>query len=98
MNISINAKQFDTWLTEQQKTHEIYAPKCFAGGNTFSDADCIDCLRCLNGIMFGNLKDAISGAYELAGPLQADSIPADDNSCGSAKKRYLTFWHQSSKV
>jgi len=41
MGFHVNAEQFDTWLTEQQKTHDIYAPNCFAGGNTFSDVDCI---------------------------------------------------------
>ena len=40
MEFHVNAEQFDTWITEQQKTHEIYTPKCFPGGNTFSDVDC----------------------------------------------------------
>lgn len=41
MGFHVNESQFDAWLTEQQKTYDIYAPKCFAGGNTFSDVDCI---------------------------------------------------------
>ena len=41
MGFQVNAEQFDTWLTEQQKTYDIYAPKCFPGGNTFSDVECI---------------------------------------------------------
>lgn len=41
MGFHVNAEQFDTWLTEQQKHCDIYAPKCFPGGNTFSDVDCI---------------------------------------------------------
>ena len=34
MGFHVNAEQFDTWLTEQQKHCDIYAPKCFPGGNT----------------------------------------------------------------
>ena len=41
MGFHVNESQFDAWLTEQSKTHDIYAPKCFAGGNTYSDVDCI---------------------------------------------------------
>ena len=41
MGFHINESQFDVWLTEQQKTYDIYAPMCYAGGNTFSDVDCI---------------------------------------------------------
>lgn len=35
MGFHVNESPFDAWLTEQQKTYEIYAPKRFAGGNTF---------------------------------------------------------------
>lgn len=41
MGFYINREQFDAWLREQQKTQDIYAPKRFAGGGCFSDADCI---------------------------------------------------------
>lgn len=41
MGFHVNESQFDAWLTEQQKTYDIYAPKRYAGGNTFSDVDCI---------------------------------------------------------
>jgi len=41
MGFHVNEAQFDAWLTEQQKTHDIYTPKRFTGGNTFSDVDCI---------------------------------------------------------
>ena len=40
MGFHVNESQFDACLTEQQKTYDIYAPKCFTGGNTFSDVDC----------------------------------------------------------
>ena len=41
MGFHVNESQFDAWLTEEKKHYDIYAPKCFAGGNTFSDVDCI---------------------------------------------------------
>lgn len=41
MGFHINCKQFDEWFKEQSKHFDIYAPKCFPGGNTFSDVDCI---------------------------------------------------------
>ena len=41
MGFHVNESQFDAWLTEQKKHYDIYAPKCFAGDNTFSDVDCI---------------------------------------------------------
>ena len=41
MGFHISESQFDTWLTQQQKTYHIYAPIWYAGGNTFSDVDCI---------------------------------------------------------
>ena len=41
MGFHISESQFDTWLTQQQKTYHIYAPIRYAGGNTFSDVDCI---------------------------------------------------------
>ncbi|MBR1972504.1 MAG: 4Fe-4S binding protein [Oscillospiraceae bacterium] len=41
MGFHVNESQFDAWLTEQKKHYDIYAPKCFAGSNTFSDVDCI---------------------------------------------------------
>ena len=41
MGFHVDAKQFDAWLTEQRKTYDIYAPMRYAGGNTFSDVDCI---------------------------------------------------------
>lgn len=41
MGFHVNASQFDAWLTEQRKTYDIYAPMRYAGGNTFSDVDCI---------------------------------------------------------
>ena len=39
MGFRVNEKQFDLWLAEQAKTHDIYAPKRYVGGNTFSDTD-----------------------------------------------------------
>ena len=50
MGFHVNAEQFDTWLTEQQKTYDTCAPKCFPGGNTFSDVDpnrCVSCGACV---------------------------------------------------
>ena len=41
MGFHLSAEQFDLWIAEQKKTHDIYAPKRFVGGNTFSDVDCI---------------------------------------------------------
>ena len=41
MGFHVDANQFDAWLTEQRKTYDIYAPMRYAGGNTFSDVDCI---------------------------------------------------------
>lgn len=41
MGFHVNESQFDAWLTEQRKTYDIYAPMRYAGGNTFSDVDCI---------------------------------------------------------
>lgn len=41
MGFHISESQFDTWLTQQQKTYHIYAPIRYTGGNTFSDVDCI---------------------------------------------------------
>ena len=41
MGFHVDAEQFDTWLTEQRKTYDIYASMRYAGGNTFSDVDCI---------------------------------------------------------
>ncbi len=41
MGFHVDHSQFDLWLTEQQKTHDIYAPRCYPGSNTFSDVDCI---------------------------------------------------------
>ena len=41
MGFHVNEEQFNTWLTEQKQHYDIYAPKCFVGGNTFSDVDCI---------------------------------------------------------
>ena len=41
MGFHVDQKQFDRWFEEQKKTHDIYAPKRFVGGNTFSDVDCI---------------------------------------------------------
>ena len=41
MGFHISKTQFNTWLTQQQKKYNIYAPIRYAGGNTFSDVDCI---------------------------------------------------------
>lgn len=41
MGFHVDERQFDLWLAEQKEKYDIYAPKCFAGGNTFSDVDCI---------------------------------------------------------
>ena len=41
MGFHVNESQFDAWLTEQKKHYDIYAPKCFTGGSTYSDVDCI---------------------------------------------------------
>lgn len=41
MGFHLCGEQFDLWITEQKKTHDIYAPKRFVGGSTFSDVDCI---------------------------------------------------------
>ena len=41
MGFHVTGEQFDQWIKHQNKTHDIYAPKCFVGGNTFSDVDCI---------------------------------------------------------
>jgi hypothetical protein len=41
MGFHVNESQFDAWLTGQRKTYDIYAPMRYAGGNTFSDLDCM---------------------------------------------------------
>ena len=41
MGFHVNEDQFNAWLISQRKNYDIYAPKCYAGGNTFSDVDCI---------------------------------------------------------
>ncbi len=41
MGFHVDTIQLDAWLIEQQKYYDIYAPKVFVGGNTFSDVDCI---------------------------------------------------------
>ena len=41
MGFHVDTQQFDQWLTEQKKCYDIYAPKRYIGGNTFSDVDCI---------------------------------------------------------
>ena len=41
MGFHITADQFDKWITAQTKDYDIYAPKRYIGGNTFSDVDCI---------------------------------------------------------
>lgn len=41
MGFHVNDYQFNTWFTKQKETYDIYAPKRYVGGNTFSDADCI---------------------------------------------------------
>lgn len=41
MGFHVNKAGFNTRPTEQRKTNNIYAPKRYAGGNAFSDVDCI---------------------------------------------------------
>ena len=41
MGFHVNEHQFNAWFAEQMKEYEIYAPKRYVGGNTFSDVDCI---------------------------------------------------------
>ena len=48
MRFHVNTEQFDAWLARQQKTCDVCAPKCFPGGNTFSD---VACIRYWKGIM-----------------------------------------------
>ncbi len=41
MGFRVSTKQFDVWLAAQNGSYDVYAPMRFAGGNTFSDVDCI---------------------------------------------------------
>lgn len=41
MGYQLNEEGFNAMLSELTKEYLIYAPKCYQGGNTFSDTDCI---------------------------------------------------------
>lgn len=41
MGYQLNDEGFNAMLSELTKEYLLYAPKCFEGGNTFSDTDCI---------------------------------------------------------
>ncbi|MDO4275371.1 MAG: anaerobic sulfite reductase subunit AsrA [Eubacteriales bacterium] len=41
MGYQLNVQGFNALLSELSQEYLIYAPKCYPGGNTFSDTDCI---------------------------------------------------------
>lgn len=59
MGFQLNEQGFDALLSELSREYVIYAPKCFAGGNTFTDVDCIryGTVKCVRDIVFDRKSD-----------------------------------------